>query len=222
MTLVEGSPKKRIGKRIGQALGIALTAAAIALPCGAVDQAAQPPWHGELAAARAPYYAGVDGNRDAINEARQRFDALAQQHPHNTTLEAYQGSLELLEASHTWALGRKHALSVEGIERMDSAVNADPNNLEARFVRALTTWHLPYFFHRKEIAEGDLLFLGPRSEQAAQTGELPPNLAAAALDYWGQVLAERDQPDAARKAYASAVRVDRSCPAGEDALKRLR
>ncbi len=204
-----------------QTSGIALVGAAVAAPCGAADGANRPSWYAELAAARVPYYAGVDGDKDAIADAKQRFAVLAQQHPHDTTLEAYEGSLELLEASHTWALNRKHALSVEGIGRMDSAVNTDPNNLEARFVRALTTWHLPFFFHRKEIAEDDLLFLGPRSEQAAQTGALPPNLAAAALDYWGQILAEHDQPDAARQAYTAAVRVDRSCLAGADAWKRL-
>ena len=202
-------------------LGVSLTIAAVTIPCGAADQGTQPPWYRDLVAARAPYYAGVNGNRDAIVDAKQRFAALEQQHPHDPTLEAYQGSLELIEASHTWALSRKHALSVEGIELMDLAVNTDPNNLEARFVRALTTWHLPFFFHRKEIAENDLLFLGPRSEQAARNGTLPPNIAATALDYWGQVLVERNQPTAAREAFAAAVRVDKSCVAGADALKRL-
>ncbi len=132
------------------------------------------------------------------------------------------GSLELLDAAHTWAIWRKHALSQEGLGTMDAAVNAAPGDLEARFVRALTTWHLPFFFHRKQQAEADLLFLGPRAEQAARNGALPPPLAAAALDYWGQVLAERTQPDGARKAYLAAVRVDKNSPGGADAQKRLR
>ena len=143
------------------------------------------------------------------------------EHPNDATLQAYTGSLQLLESGRTWALWRKHALSEEGLAEMDAAVTADPNNLEARFVRALTTWHLPFFFHRKEQAEADLLFLGPRSEQAAQTGALPPELAAAALDYWAQVLSERNQADAAHNAYAAAVRVDRGSPGGKDALKHL-
>ena len=105
---------------------------------------------------------------------------------------------------------------------MDTAVNADPNALEARFVRALTTWHLPFYFHRKQVAEEDLQFLGPRAEEAARTGALPPFIAAAALDYWGQVLAEHAQPNGARNAYMAAARVDKNSPAGADALKRLR
>ena len=178
-------------------------------------------WQQQLAAARSSYYADLSGNHAADAEARQRFAALAHDHPNDPTLKAYEGSLQLLEAARTWALWRKHTLSMDGLAEMDEAVTADPNNLEARFVRALTTWHLPFFFHRKEQAEADLLFLGPRSEPAAQTGALPPQLAAAALDYWGQVLSERDQKGAAHNAFAAAVRVDRLSPGGQDAQKHL-
>ncbi len=176
----------------------------------------------QLAAARAAFYAGLEGDSAATDEAKRRFADLAREHPRDATLEAYRGSLQMLEAGRTWAFWRKHTLSVEGLGAMDSAVAADPNDLEARFVRALTTWHLPFFFHRKQQAEEDLSFLGPRAEQAARTGALPPPLAAAALDYWGQVLAAQDAPDRARGAYLAAVRVDKTSPGGADALKHLR
>ena len=176
----------------------------------------------QLAAARAAYYSGLEGDSAATDEAKRRFAALAQQHPGDPTLQAYCGSLDLLEAARTWAFWRKHALSVQGLSEMDSAVAVAPDDLEARFVRALTTWHLPFFFHRKQQAEADLSFLGPRAEQAARTGALPPPLAAAALDYWGQVLAGRDAEGSARNAYQAAVRVDKTSPGGADALKHLR
>ena len=179
-------------------------------------------WRAQMEAARAAYYADLEGNRDADADARRRFTELAQQHPNEAALKAYMGSLQLLDAARTWAVWRKHTLSQEGLSAMDEAVNANPGDLEALFVRALTTWHLPFFFHRKQQAEADLAILGPRAEQAARAGELPPPLAAAALDYWGQVLAERSQTDGARKAYLAAVRVDRGSPGGADALKRLR
>ncbi len=214
------SAKRKSPFRTSLLAAVSLLAAA--QHAGAADQAShQPDWYQQLAAARASYYAAIEGNRAADAEAQQQFADLVREHPHEATLQAYAGSLELLQASHTWSLGQKHALSVGGIAEMDAAVNADPNNLEARFVRALTTWHLPFIFHRKEQAEEDLLFLGPRSEQAVRTGALPPKLAAAALDYYGQVLDERKERDAARGAYEAAVRVDRSSPAASDALKRL-
>ena len=213
-------PKRR--KRSLAALG----AAAVAMLCmqaRAADRDSHASaWRQQLAAARASYYAGLEGDRSADAEARQRFAALLRDRPQNSTLRAYAGSLELLEAARTWAFWQKHTLSVDGLAQMDSAVNADPGDLEARFVRALTTWHLPFFFQRKQQAEADLLFLGPRSEQAARSGALPPELAAAALDYWGRILDDRAQANAAHRAFAAAVRVDRNSPGGADALKRLR
>lgn len=195
----------------------------LALPACAAELDGHPgAWRDQLAQARTAYYAGLYGDHAADADARERFAALVREHPHNPTVEAYVGSLQLLEAGRTWALWRKHSLSEDGLQQMDAAVQADPNDLEARFVRALTVWHLPFFFHRKQQAEDDLLFLGPRAEAAARSGALPQPLAAAALDYWGQVLADRDQGDEARKAYAAAVRVDPSSPGGQDASKRLR
>jgi predicted negative regulator of RcsB-dependent stress response len=47
-------------------------------------------------------------------------------------------------------------------------------------------------------------------------------LAAAALDYYGQVLIDRSDSHGAKQAFEAAVRVDSSSPAGRDAQKRLR
>ncbi len=179
-------------------------------------------WKAELDRARTAYYADLEGNRAADTEARERFAALQRAHPDDATLRAYMGSLELLDAARTWAVWRKHTLSQEGLSALDRAVDANPADLEARFVRALTTWHLPFFFHRRQQAEADLMIVGPRAEAAAREGALPPALAAAALDYYGQVLADRDKPGDARRAYEAAVRVDRASPGGADAFKRLR
>ncbi len=212
-----------------QQQGLATVIVAAAATLGQVAHAAPPAdqdahtlaWHQQLANARLAYYADLEGKREADGEARERFAALMREHPHDSTLEAYSGSLELLEAARTWAVWRKHTLSMDGLQEMDAAVEANPADLEARFVRALTTWHLPFFFHRREQAEADLLYLGPRAEQAVHTGALPPELAAAALDYWGQVLQQQEQRDAAQHAFSAAVRVDQASPGGQDASKRL-
>ncbi len=174
-----------------------------------------------LAVARKAYFADLDGQRGADDLARQQFTALAAERPHEPVVDAYLGSLDLLESARTFAVWRKHTLAADGLEKLDAAVNRAPDNLEARFVRALTTWHLPFFFHRKEQAEQDLGYIGPRAEQAARQGSLPAPLAAAALDYWGQVLAEHQGDNPARQAFEAAVRVDPSSPGGEDARKRL-
>ncbi|HEY0785221.1 MAG TPA: hypothetical protein VGD62_05070 [Acidobacteriaceae bacterium] len=184
---------------------------------------ARPAFAEQLQAARTAYFADLEGDRGADDRARQQFAALHAAWPGQPVVEAYLGSLELLESGRTLAVWRKHTLAQEGLEKLDSAVSQAPDSLEARFVRALTTWHLPFFFHRKEQAEQDLGFLAPRAEQAAHQGSLPAPLAAAALDYWGQVLADRGAQATiqARQAFEAAVRVAPSSPAAEDARKRL-
>ena len=38
---------------------------------------------------------------------------------------------------------------------MDRAVDRAPGDLEARFIRAASTWHLPFFYKRREQAASD-------------------------------------------------------------------
>jgi tetratricopeptide (TPR) repeat protein len=172
--------------------------------------------------ARAAYFRDLQGDRGAEQQARQDFDQLMRARPNDPTIVAYSGSLELLEAARTWAFWNKHTLAKDGLGKMDEAVSMDPDDLEARFIRGATNWHLPFFFHRKQQAEDDLSFVGPRAEHAAETGKLPPPLAAAALDYYGQILEDRNQRQNARSAFEAAVRVDRNSPGGKDAADHLK
>lgn len=175
-----------------------------------------------MAEARMQYFAYLQGNRSAADKARASFAALSHDYPGNAVVDAYSGSLELLDAAHTWALWDKRRLANEGLAKMDQAVNRVPEDLEARFIRAASTWHLPFFYKRREQAASDFTFIAPRAEAAVAKGTLPPQLAAAALDYYGQVLIDRSDSHGARKAFEAAVRIDGTSPGGRDALKRLR
>jgi hypothetical protein len=175
-----------------------------------------------LAGARMQYFAYLQGNRAAGEKARATFRALSHDYPGHAVVDAYSGSLELLDAAHTWAIWDKRRLANEGLARMDQAVNRAPGDLEARFIRAASTWHLPFFYKRREQAASDFTFVAPRAEAAVAEGTLPPELAAAALDYYGQVLMDRSDSHGAKRAFEAAVRVDGTSPGGRDALKRLR
>jgi hypothetical protein len=175
-----------------------------------------------LADARAQYFAYLQGNRSAADRARASFAALSHDYPGNSVVDAYSGSLELLDAAHTWVLWDKRRLANEGLAKMDQAVNRAPDDLEARFIRAASSWHLPFFYKRREQAATDFTFIAPRAEAAAAKGTLPPQLAAAALDYYGQVLIDRSDSHGAKQAFEAAVRIDAASPGGRDALKRLR
>jgi hypothetical protein len=198
-----------------------VSAVASALPYPAPN-AADAGFNQRLASARAAYFKDLEGDHQAHASAREQFGALAKERPDNTVVQAYIGSLDLLDAARTWAFWNKHVLSQQGLRELDAAVDKDPSNLEARFIRAATTWHLPFFFHRREQAESDLAYIAPRAAEAVAKGSLPPQLGAAALDYYGQVLSDKSDTAAARDAYQAAVRIDQSSPGGQDASRRLK
>ena len=79
-----------------------------------------------------------------------------------------------------------------------------------------------FFYKRREQAASDFTFIAPRAEAAVAKGTLPPQLAAAALDYYGQILIDRSDSHGAKQAFEAAVRIDGGSPGGRDALKRLR
>ncbi len=205
---------------------ILFLAAFLLLPCGASAQKLQAArsagFNQRLAQARVLYFADLQGKRGAAEQASASFAALAKDFPGNPVVDAYSGSLELLEAARTWAVWDKRRLANEGLARMDQAVNRAPDDLEARFIRAASTWHLPFFYKRRDQAASDFAYLAPRAEAAVKQGSLPPELAAAALDYYGQVLNDRSDNHGAKQAFEAAVRIDGTSPGGRDAQKRLR
>ena len=201
-------------------------AAFLLLPCAAPAQKLQPvpsaSFNQRLAQARVQYFADLQGNRGAAEQARASFATLAKDFPENPVVDAYSGSLELLEAARTWAIWDKRRLANDGLARMDQAVNRAPDDIEARFIRAASTWHLPFFYKRRDQAASDFAYIAPRAEAAVRQGSLPPELAAAALDYYGQVLNDRSDNHGAKQAFEAAVRIDETSPGGRDAQKRLR
>jgi len=192
------------------------------LTASVVQAAISPSFEQRLAEARTQYFADLQGNRAAADKARASFASLSRDYPGDPVVDAYSGSLELLDAARTWALWDKRRLANEGLKKMDQAVNRAPGDLEARFIRAASTWHLPFFYKRREQAASDFSFIAPRAEAAVEKGTLLSELAAAALDYYGQVLIEHSDSHGAKQAFEAAVRIDGSSPGGRDALKRLR
>jgi hypothetical protein len=193
-----------------------------AVPAQNLQAARSTSFNQRLAEARLQYFADLQGDHGAAEKARASFAVLSNDYPGDPVVNAYSGSLELLDAARTWAVWDKRRLANEGLAKMDQAVAQAPDNVEARFIRAASTWHLPFFYKRHEQAANDFTLIAPRVEGAVKQGTLPPELAAAALDYYGQVLNDRSDNHGAKQAFEAAVRIDGSSPGGKDALKRLR
>lgn len=171
--------------------------------------------------ARTFYYRGIDGDRAVYEAATRLFSQFYRDDQCVPLIQVYYGSLRLLEAGRTWALWKKNALSREGIRLMDDTVSAQPDNLEIRFVRAATTYHLPGFFHRKQQSKEDFAFLARFAVKAAQTGRLEPRLAAASLYFHGEFLEEAGRKDLASASFRRAIQLAPGSPAAIGARKKL-
>ncbi len=192
---------------------------ALAASGGNVDQQQ---YRNRLSVARAAYFKVVASNDRAADEAaHQALSQLEHEYPDDPVVRAYKGSLELLDVAHSWAVWNLRKQAAEGLSLLDSAVSEAPEEPEARFIRAATSWHLPGFYHRRPQCEADFAWLAARAEKDAREGRLPPELAAAAYNYWGQILVDRKDVDGARVAFNTAVRIATQSPGGVDAAKRL-
>jgi hypothetical protein len=186
------------------------------------NHAEQQEYLSRLKAARTAYFKVIVSNDEAAdNEAHAALAAFEHEYPEDPVGKAYQGSLELLDAAHSWAIWNLHKQAADGLSLLDQAVAQAPDEPEARFIRAATSWHLPFFYHRKAQCEADFALLASRAEADVRAGRLLPELGAAAFNYWGQILMGRGDTAGAKTAFATAVRIALQSPAGLDAQRRL-
>jgi tetratricopeptide (TPR) repeat protein len=194
-------------------------AAAYAVPS---NEEASEQYRSRLSAARTAYFKVIVSNDQAADaQAHEALAELEREYPGDPVAKAYRGSLELLDAAHNWAIWNLHRQATDGLSLLDAAVAQAPDEPEARFIRAATSWHLPGFYHRKAQCEADFALLAGRAEKDASQGKLPPELAAATYNYWGQILVNRGDLTRARSAFQAALRIAPQSPGGLDAGKRL-
>ena len=201
------------------AAGVACAVPALGARSGDFDRQQ---YESRLNVARVAYFRVVQTNDQAADaKAHEALAEFEQEYPGDPLAKAYHGSLELLDAAHSWAIWNLRKQTADGLNLLDEAVAQVPDEPEPRFIRAATSWHLPGFYHRKAQCEADFAWLAGRAERDAREGRLPPELAAAAYNYWGQILVNRNDNGGARTAFATAVRVAAQSPAGVDAERRL-
>jgi hypothetical protein len=161
----------------------------------------------DLAEARRLYLQAIDGDRAAAERASTAFAALEKTDLKNPVIQAYSGSLLLLESSRAFAPWKKGKLAKEGLKRMDNAVTAAPKNVEVRFIRAASTRELPGFFKRGGESEADFALLAPNVASAVRAGKLEPRLGSAALYNHALNLERGGKIESARQACQTAVEI---------------
>jgi len=215
--------KNRISKAAPLLAGMLMTQAVSAvMPGPARNTIETQEYASRLSAARIAYFKVVfSGDAKADEQAHKALSAFEEAFPGDAIGLAYHGSLQLLDAAHSWQIWNLHKQAADGLSMLDAAVTQAPDEPEVRFLRAATDWHLPGFYHRREQSEEDFSILAAHAEEDARRGTLPPELAAASLSFWGQIQIARGDRDKARAAFEAAIQIAPESPAGVDAKERL-
>ena len=175
--------------------------------------------------ARSLYFIGLTGEAKATTQSAKLFDQLLKDDPNNAVYLAYRGSCTMLEAARSWAFWKKQSLADQGLAMIDQAIAKDPDQPEVRFIRACTTYNLPFWFKRGEQSAADFALLNERIEKQPQQDDLLPWMASAALYHHAVIVREDGNKVEAEQALKLAVQIAPDSPAGVQAredLKELR
>ena len=116
----------------------------------------------DLERLRAMYFMSVE-DRSWIGKAEDLLDSLegrmASGSRDRVILEAYKGALEVVRAKHARWPPNKLGHLREGVGILDRIVAAEPENLEARYLRLVSCYYLPFFVKREDSVQEDLRVL---------------------------------------------------------------
>lgn len=111
---------------------------------------------GRLSLGRVYFYLAVE-NKEILQKGEIYFKDLLKEKKAESS--AYLAALEAIRAKNAlWPMD-KWTIANSALAKMDLAVDAYPENIEVRFVRASTCFYLPFFFNRKDQVKSDFSIL---------------------------------------------------------------
>jgi hypothetical protein len=112
------------------------------------------------------YAQALAGDKSATEKCIEALEAIVRAQPQNQLAHVYLGSSYTLR-SRDLAIGpEKLRLLRQGIAVMDAAVQAAPEDVQVRLVRALTDEALPFFAGRGEMARAEFFALAEMEANA--------------------------------------------------------
>ncbi|RPF53435.1 hypothetical protein EDC24_1935 [Aquisalibacillus elongatus] len=100
---------------------------------------------------------GVDGNKQAVEDAYQMLKRLQQSNPHDPLIKAYYGSIITLVGRDASNNKERIRVANEGLKVLDQVVQQYPNHTDVRFLSAYVNSRIPEkYFKRTEKAIEDL------------------------------------------------------------------
>lgn len=107
-----------------------------------------------LVQGRTLFYESIEES-DRIDKAIQLFNEIGEDEIYIGIAQTYLGALTALKGKYAFFPIKKYRLVLKGLEMMDAGVSLTPDNIEARFIRGMTCFYLPFFFKRKGTAVED-------------------------------------------------------------------
>ncbi|NNF26772.1 MAG: hypothetical protein HKN73_06115 [Gemmatimonadetes bacterium] len=114
-------------------------------------------------------------------------------------LEAFRGALEVVRGKHAFWPHDKVGHVRNGLARLDQVVEIRPRLVEARYLRLLSSFYLPFFFRRGDTVDADMDSL------ADLLLERPPRMSAEAYRAVTDFVLDHGKLDPDRKARLSAA-----------------
>ncbi|MEX2670685.1 MAG: hypothetical protein WD294_01105 [Phycisphaeraceae bacterium] len=177
---------------------------------------------------RALYLGGMQRPAEPwTQEAVAHWNTLLRKHADEPTVLAYAGSVRFIESREAFLPWEKGRLAKEGEALLNRAVALAPDDLEVRWLRAVTASQLPAFFNADAKAKADFAYLAQalkrRAEEGAGSarGNLEPAMVASVWYHHGNYLQRRGETAAARAAWTQAIDAAPQSGAAEAAAERL-
>ncbi len=167
------------------------------------------------------YFQSAVGDREALDRSLKMFQELREAKPDDARMRAYLGSAILADAADKTPLPTLLPQVNRGLDLLDAAGQAAPDDPEVRLVRGLTLFNVPKMFDRREEAEADLAWVVERMDQLVAEKKIDPRPAASALFSQGKVLQQRGDEAGARAMWERAVKMAPQSKGGKSAARRL-
>jgi hypothetical protein len=116
----------------------------------------------DLERLRAMYFMSVEDRgwlRNAEDLLHNLEGRVTTESGERVTLDAYRGALEVVRARHARWPPTKLGHLREGVGILDRIVGEEPENLEARYLRLVSCYYLPFFLKREKSVQEDFRIL---------------------------------------------------------------
>lgn len=187
-------------------LGIVLAAG---LPSADQDRISRFMQEGEV-----NYREALAGEREKLEEAIASFRSVLELQPDNRLAEVLLGGCYALKGQGTRFVFYNLSWGIKGLQLMDNAVRAAPNNYRIRLERAINSLHLNSFYSRAQLAGKDLETVLERSDFA----QLPDHIRQQTWLYAGLYYKRESRLDKSLQLWNKTIALD----AGSDFARQAR